>query len=126
MREAHKEITEEQKTAARDAVEKPMSREQKRKSERISEEAKKTYEAICDRFFEFFTQADDPNGHDVTNKASTVSKQWRLYCQRKGLLPKAYPLVDNFTRDLIDKYNNPEVIEPSEDQKNQSLDERDS
>lgn len=109
--------TEEEKTAARASAEKPFTREMKRKGERIAEEANKTYEAICDRFLEFFTHADDPNSREVTEKAASMSKQWRLYCQQKRLLPKAYPLVDNFIKGLIDQYNKSEVIEsPTENQ----------
>lgn len=110
----NKEYTSEEKQAGAAPVEpaKPLTRDQKRRNERVTEEARKTYEAICERFLDFFTNVDDPTGPEVGEKAAGVSKQWRIYCQRKGLLAQAYPIVDEFIKGLITQYNSAAIIVP--------------
>ena len=86
---------------------KPISRAQRRLNERITEEAKQTYERITENFLQFFIMCAEPEGNEVAERSVQVSRQWRLFCDRKGLKPEAYTIVDDFVRGVIDQYQNP-------------------
>jgi hypothetical protein len=74
--------------------EKPLTREQQRRKERIEAEANEVFSKACERFDLFIINSDTPEGQEVVDKQREISAQWRLYCKRKQLLPSAYSLVD--------------------------------
>ncbi len=82
----------------------PLTRAQKRANERLQEEEQATYNALTERFLEYFTQSEDPEGEAVQDKIKQISTQWRLYCQRKGLIPALFPMLDNYMDGLLRDY----------------------
>jgi hypothetical protein len=84
--------------------EKPLSRQQRRAQERLKEEVQAVYKSLCDKFLDFFTQHDDPEGQEVINKVKQLGIQWHLYCKRKNLIASIYPALDQYMDSLLKEY----------------------
>lgn len=79
-----------------------ISRAQQRHNERVAEEAKTMLETLANKYLDAFTIADDPG--NMTDFAQQVSKQWRTYCKRKGLVPQVYPAIDDYIKSVHADY----------------------
>lgn len=84
---------------------KQLNRRQKRYQERVSAEAKQAYEQLTKQFLDFFIFSDSPTEEKIVAKMEEISKKWRLYCQRKQLLPNAYPIIDQYMDGVIKQYS---------------------
>lgn len=82
-----------------------VSRKQKRHQERVSNEAKQAYEQLTKQFLDFFIFSDSPTEEKIVAKMEEISKKWRMYCQRKNLLPSVYPIVDQYMDGVIKQYS---------------------
>jgi hypothetical protein len=98
-------MTEQEKQAVeKQANEKPLTRQQRRSQERLKEEVQSTFKTMCDKFLDFFVSHDEPEGQEVIDKIKQMSTQWRLYCDRKKLIPTLYPVLDNYMDGLLQEY----------------------
>lgn len=79
-----------------------ISRAQQRHAELVGEEAKATLEILACKYLDAFTVADDPN--NMTEFAQQVSRQWRTYCKRKGLVPNVYWAIDDYIKSVHEDY----------------------
>lgn len=70
----------------------------------MSEEAKQVYEQLSKKFLDFVILDDYSTEDQVVAKMDELSKRWRLYCNRKALLPAAYPILDEYMAGLIKQY----------------------
>lgn len=113
--------TEEAKEAERKRVEKPLTREQRRRVERIEKEAKQTLAQLQEKFLKCVIESDDPEGEDVIKKVDQISAQWKLYCDRKGLLPVARNLILDYCLDVLKEYQNNKKSDPQPEAKTGSV-----
>ncbi len=93
---------------------KPETREQRRYRERINIEAQEVIQKLQNKFSDFFTTCEDPEGQEVVDKIAEISAQWRTHCKRRGLVPAAYPVLDQYMDAQLRQYqelkNNPEKV----------------
>jgi hypothetical protein len=93
---------------------KPESREQRRYRERINKEAQGIIKALQDKFLDFFTTCENPEGEEVVAKIKEISAQWRTHCKRRNLIAAAYPVLDQYMEDQVKQYyalkENPEKV----------------
>ena len=85
--------------------EKKLTREQRRHMERVNTEANAAFDQITNKFLSEFITSDNPEGEEIRERAKQIDAQWRLYCTRKGLNPKAFPLVKKYCDEAIKQYN---------------------
>lgn len=78
-----------------------LSREQKRFQERIESEAKQMFNALANKFLNYFVTIDDPEGQAVQDKAKEMGAQWRIFCKAKSLAPEAYVMFDKYTERIM-------------------------
>lgn len=98
--------------------ERPLTRQEKRRRDHVNQEANRTIQQLSDQFMNFFLEAEDPEGEAVVNKMKEISAKWRMYCQRKGLIPAAYPVLDQYMDQcLVDFYKNKEGKNEQEENK---------
>lgn len=83
---------------------KPLTRQQRRFQERIKEEVTDNYNEMSSRFLNFFTVAEDPEGKEVVDLMDQLSRQWRLYCDRRKLKTEFYVLLDDYMKSLLKEY----------------------
>jgi len=88
----------------REAVKPPISREQRRRREAINSEVQQKLKAFHDKFLDFFTNCDDPEGHEVVEKMKQLDAQWRVYCKNKELIPAAYPVINVYMAGVVQEY----------------------
>lgn len=81
-----------------------MSREERRRNEKIGEDAKAIFESIANKFMDAFTLSDDPEGPGIAEFGVQLSKQWRTYCKRKGLVTQLYGAVDAYVKSVHEDY----------------------
>jgi hypothetical protein len=84
--------------------EKPLTREQRRKKEEIEREAEETFNRLSNRFLDFFIDAEDPEGNEVAEKLSTISAQWKSYCNKRQLVPQAKGMMDAYAASVLKDY----------------------
>lgn len=82
-----------------------IDRKQKRLQERVSTEAKQAYEQLTKQFLDYFIFSESPTEESIKAKMEDISKRWRMYCQRKNLLPTVYPIVDDYMKGVIKQYS---------------------
>lgn len=95
--------------------EKPLSREQQRKKDRIEKGAEETFELLSNRFLDYFVNHDDPEGNEVAQKLSQVSAQWKAYCAKRQLVDQAKSMIDVYGASVLKDYNEskyPKVDDP--------------
>lgn len=59
---------------------------------------------LCNRFFDCFLDAIDPEGPEVQEMISRVNAQWRMYCKRMNFMPVAFPHVQDYCNQIIAEY----------------------
>jgi hypothetical protein len=82
----------------------PMTRAQRRIQERVADAAGNTHRQLCQKFFDFFMGADEPEGDEVKKKQKEFSAKWKMYCKRSQFKPEALPLFDEYANKLIADY----------------------
>jgi hypothetical protein len=106
------EIEERKRQAGK--VTRPETREQKRYRERINKEAAEVIKRLQDKFSDFFTTCENPEGEETTKKIAEISAQWRTHCKRRNLVPAAYPVIDTYMEGQVKQYyelkENPEKV----------------
>lgn len=94
--------------------EKPkMSRAEQRRNERIGQEAKDIFEKLANKYMDAFTLSDVPEGEVIAEFGIQLSKQWRTYCKRKGLVPQLYGAVDAYVKSVSVDYQKIDEPEPA-------------
>jgi hypothetical protein len=83
--------------------ERPLTREQRRIHDRVNREVQEVFDQLSRKFFTFF-MASDPEGIEVQGKIKQLDAQWRVYCKRKKLLPKGFPMLKAYCEALIEEY----------------------
>jgi uncharacterized protein YnzC (UPF0291/DUF896 family) len=83
--------------------ERPLTREERRYQERINREVQEVFDQLTRNFFTFF-MSSDPEGIEVQDKIKQLDAQWRVYCKRKKLLAKGYPMLKQYCEKLIEEY----------------------
>jgi hypothetical protein len=84
-----------------------MNRRQRRYNERVNAEVKQVIDELAEKFLKHVVTSDNPDGEETTEKVKQFSSQWRLYCKRKALVPKAYILMDEIMAGILNDYKNP-------------------
>jgi hypothetical protein len=89
-----------------------LNRHQRRHKDRVEQEAHATISLMAEKFFQFFTTCDNPEGDEVIERRNKMSAQWRSYCKRRGLLPAAFDMLDKSMDDVIQSYKTEKNPEP--------------
>lgn len=84
--------------------ERKLSREERRLIEKISRDAETTYNRMCQKFFEFFVNHDNPEGPEVEEKRKQMNAQWKMYCHRMKLIPAAIVMFEDYCKGVIKDY----------------------
>lgn len=84
--------------------EKHLTREQRRRQERINQEVSAVFDQLTAKFVSFFLDSDNPEGPEVQERVKQIDAQWRVCCKRKGVLPKGYPLVKQWCEQYLKDY----------------------
>ncbi len=98
-----------------DTKEKAISREQKRRMDRINTEAQATINVLMGQFLAFLMVVEDPEGEEAQIKRSQLGAKWRTYCKHKGLTAESRPILDKYMDECMKDYlkeKNPEPIQP--------------
>lgn len=90
--------------------EKKLTREQRRHIERVNQEVTIAIEQQAEKFLKFFTTCDNPEGPEVAEKVKQMDAQWRTYCGRKRLMPKAFPLLKKYCESVIEQYQKEKAV----------------
>lgn len=80
------------------------SRAQLRARQRIEDEAKSVYTQLTEKFFKYFLECDEPESDEVKDKIREFSSKWKMYCHKNNLLPKAYPIVEQYCDEVIKRF----------------------
>jgi hypothetical protein len=83
---------------------KPLTREQRRWRDRTNAEAQSVIKTLQDQFLNFFMECQDTEGEAVNNKIREIDAKWRLYCKRKNLIAKAYPVLSLYMENSMKEY----------------------
>jgi hypothetical protein len=80
------------------------TREQRHERDRINTEAAGVIKSLQDQFMNFFMEAEDPEGNEVVEKMKVIDAKWRVYCKRRNLIGKAYPVMNEFMEAALQEY----------------------
>ena len=89
-----------------DKKEAPLSREVRRRIERIELNAQKTVMAMGEKFQSFLVESD-VNEELINDKIAMMDKQWRFYCRVNHLTEKALPVVQKHLEAILNEFNKP-------------------
>lgn len=99
------QVTQEEKEkVSLNKKETPISRQERRRREKINQEVQEAHRQLSDKFLNFFIECENPEGQEVVDKMKQIDAQWRLFCRRKGLIAKAYPLMNDYMEGLLKEY----------------------
>lgn len=90
--------------AKREQAQQPPTREQRRMMDRKNKEVQEVFNKVAEKFLDYFTNHDEPESHEVTQKTKQLDAQWRTYCNRQNLKAVAYPIVKDYCQGVIDDY----------------------
>lgn len=82
----------------------PKSRAEQRAMERITKEASDRLMLLADKWLDFITTTDDPEGEEAVAKFNQLDAQWRTYCTAKRLLPAVFVSLKNYMTAIIEEY----------------------
>lgn len=97
---------EDHKRANERGNETPQTRKQKRFQERVRAEVDETFNLLAERFFKLFTTAENPEGEEIAKQRDIISRQWRVFCSRKHLVPHLHDAMDTFIKGVVTDYDN--------------------
>lgn len=80
-----------------------MSRQQKRANERANSEAKDAFEGLVKQFWDVFFD-NSPTDQIVIDKEKEVIAKWKMYCERRRLLPAAFTMVSEACKTIREDY----------------------
>lgn len=81
-----------------------LTREQRRKKERIEFEAHQAYTQLTGKYFQVFMDSDDPEGYDMKIKAKEMNSKWITYCNAHSLNDKAKKMFSEYTDKVLEDY----------------------
>jgi len=84
--------------------EKRLTREQRRRQERLNQEISSVFEQLTGKFVSFFLDCENPDGEQVEERMKQMDAQWRVYCKRKNVLPKGYTLFREWCEQYLKDY----------------------
>jgi hypothetical protein len=84
--------------------ERPLTREERRHQQRVNQEVQSVFDELTRKFFTFFMGCDDPESPIVQDRIKQLDAQWRVYCKRKRLLPKGFPMLKQYCDTLVEEY----------------------
>lgn|SRR5690554_3924122 len=93
-----------QNTDKPEIQEKPLSREQRRRQDRLNQEIFAVFEQLTAKFVSFFLDCENPDGEQVEERMKQMDAQWRVYCKRKNVLPKGYTLFREWCEQYLKDY----------------------
>lgn len=71
-----------------------LSRREQRYRERVNQEVQSVISQLSDQFLNFLLSSENPEGNEVVEKMKDINAKWRVYCKRKNLIAKAYPVME--------------------------------
>lgn len=71
-----------------------LSRREQRYRERVNQEVQSVISQLSDQFLNFLLSSENPEGQEVVEKMKDINAKWRVYCKRKNLIVKAYPVME--------------------------------
>jgi hypothetical protein len=80
------------------------SRAQRRHEERVTKEANKTYEQLCEQFFRALMMEPEPESEHFEHYRKSLNAKWKLYCQKMNFVPETHKAFDNYSKELIVKF----------------------
>lgn len=80
-----------------------MTRLQKRANERANSEAKDAFEGLVKQFWDVFFN-NSPTDQIVIDKEKEVLAKWKMYCERRRLLPAAFTMVSEVCKTIREDY----------------------
>lgn len=83
---------------------KPLTREQRRRSERINAEVQSIYRALTKKYYDEFMDHPDPEGEFFAAVTKQYDAKWRLTCTRYSLVPQSYTEFKKFSDDILKSY----------------------
>lgn len=105
MTDSYKDnIIPEQKMEATPSTETKLSREQRRKNEEVTRHAKLVYSGLTQKFLEYLTTCNDPEGHETQEFIRQINGQWRTYHRNKGLNKESLNIMMEFCANLVNQY----------------------
>lgn len=107
---------EELKRAHERGNETPQTRKQKRFQERVRAEVDETFNLLAERFFKLFIMSDDPEGAEIADKRDQITRQWRVFCSRKNLIPSLHDAMDKFIKGVVTDYENAKKAKAKENE----------
>ena|SRR5690606_28560980 len=84
--------------------ERALTRQERRRRDKINQEVQEAHRQLSDKFLNFFIECEEPEGQTVIDKMNQIDAQWRLFCNRKGLISKAYPLMNDYMEGVLKEY----------------------
>lgn len=80
-----------------------LTREQRRKIERLNKEADDVFNVLARQFRDEFL-SEDPDSELVKETKNKVCAKWKVYCRSKGFKPEALPMMDEFCDRMYEDY----------------------
>jgi hypothetical protein len=82
----------------------PISRAERRRRDHINEQVQVKARDLQDKFLDFFTSCENPEGDEVLEKMKQIDALWRVFCKNKGLISKAYPIMNVYMAGVVQEY----------------------
>src|SRR5690348_5171069 len=82
-----------------------LSREQRRKIERIESNAKNTVMVIGEKFQSFLLESESLNDELITQKIQLLDKQWKFSCRLNHLNEEVHDVVSKHLDAILKEFN---------------------
>jgi 4-alpha-glucanotransferase len=92
------------KSSVNGTAKKPLTREQKRQIERISQEAMQRFKKFCDSFSEWLYDTVELTDELVALRIQESNAKWQVYCRSMNLTLESRTTVKEFCEELYKAY----------------------